>query len=246
MIRRLWIMADSDLIGLNTFDTLVNKSRNNILDYFCKTCFILGFLNQKTKIVQMLGTCFLISNNQIVTSTHVIGDHTSDLVVLFPHILEINTYQDVADGKCNPISAEVVSQNPFSDIAVLKADLSYSGNIVPLGSFDDATVMETLWVFGFPHCVEGRRVFTAQKTELGAKILLSSNEVKSKYGVLNIQSRPGQSGSVVFSPSKNKIVGMLIGAYAIDSGISLGGINPRELNQTTQCISAEYISEMLD
>ncbi|ADY13548.1 hypothetical protein SpiBuddy_1723 [Sphaerochaeta globosa str. Buddy] len=239
-------MTSSDFTGLNTLNTFVNQSRNNLLNYFCKTCFVLGKFNQSTQFYEMLGTCFLIKNNLIATSTHVIGGNTSNLFIFFPEILEINSYQDVSNTECKPIPAEIVSQNPFSDITILKTDISYSGNLIPLGSFDDTSILETLWVFGFPHCVEGRRVFTAQQAELGAKILLSSSNIKSKFGVLNIQSRPGQSGSIVFSPTKNKIVGMLAGAYAIDCGISLGGINPRELNQTTQCISAEYISEMLE
>jgi hypothetical protein len=239
-------MTNPQLFGIDSSASMLTRFQKDLLDYFCKTSFVLGHLNRETKKVSMLGSCFLVKNGTIVTSTHVVGNYTSDLVVIFPKILEINTYQDTSDTDCQLVNAEVISQNPFSDIAILKADLNYSGNIIPLGSFDDANVLETLWIFGFPHCVEGRNVFTAQQAELGAKILLTSNSIKSKYGVINIQSRPGQSGSIVFSPTKNKIVGMLIGAYAINSGISLGGINPRELNQTTQCISAEYISEMLE
>jgi len=226
--------------------SLRTSMENALKNYFCKTCYLIGHFNSETKIIDLLGTCFLVKNNYVVTTTHVLGQYNSNLVVLFPHILDINEYQDVSDLTCRPLDAEIVVQNPFSDIAVLKTDISFSGNLFDIGSFDDVSVLETLWVFGFPHCGEGRRVLTAQKAELGAKILLSSKQIVSKYGVLNIQSRPGQSGSVIFSPKQLKIVGMLVGAYAIDSGISLGGINPRELNQTTQCISAEYISEMLD
>ena len=44
---------------------------------------------------------------------------------------------------------------------------------------------------------------------------------------------------LIFSKEKQMIVGILIGAFAPNSGISLGGINPRELHQTTHCISTE-------
>ena len=84
-----------------------------------------------------------------------------------------------------------------------------------------------------------------QKAMVGAKILLNSSGVKSKYCVINTQTRPGQSGSMIYSIKHNKIVGILIGAFVSSEGISLGGINPRELHQTTQCISAEYIKKMI-
>lgn len=41
------------------------------------------------------------------------------------------------------------------------------------------------------------------------------------------------------------VIGILVGGYSISSGISLGGINPFELNQTSFCLSAQYINEML-
>jgi hypothetical protein len=38
-------------------------------------------------------------------------------------------------------------------------------------------------------CVEGRGVSTYQKIEVGAKVLLESSGIKSKYAVINIQAR---------------------------------------------------------
>jgi len=37
----------------------------------------------------------------------------------------------------------------------------------------------------------------------------------------------------------------LIGTYAPSSGVIIAGINPHELNQTSYCISANHIKEML-
>ncbi len=109
---------------------------------------------------------------------------------------------------------------------ILKADIKFSGNLPILGSFDNIKIGEELGIFSFPHCVAGRRVLTFQKAELGAKILLDSNSIKSKHGVINTQSRPGQSGGLIFSNRTQQIVGVLIGAYAPiqNGGISLGGI----------------------
>lgn len=43
------------------------------------------------------------------------------------------------------------------------------------------------------------------------------------------------------------LVAMIIGSYAPNSGgsISLGGVDPHTLHQTTHAVSAEYILQML-
>ena len=66
-----------------------------------------------------------------------------------------------------------------------------------------------------------------------------------KYATINIQTRPGQSGSLIFSLQSGAIIGLLIGTYAPSSGVVIAGINTHELNQTSYCISANYIKEML-
>jgi hypothetical protein len=197
--------------------------------------------------VQMLGTGFFISSNKVATTRHVVGNQDEGIVILAPHINDINAYQDTSDNRCQPIQARIADIDPIKDLAILEVDGQLSGDLPEIGGFDEVNVSEEVGIFGFPHSVEGRRVLTFQKAEVGAKVLLDSNGIKSKHAVINTQSRPGQSGSLVFSPRLHKIVGILVGAYAPDGGggISLGGINPRELHQTTHCISSEYLREML-
>jgi len=197
--------------------------------------------------IVMLGTGFFISSNKIATTRHVVGNHGDGLVILAPHINDINAYQDTSDNSCKAINAKIVEIDPIKDIAILELDGSLNGTLPEIAGFDEVSVSEEIGIFGFPHSVEGRRVLTFQKAEIGAKVLLESNGIKSKHAVINIQARPGQSGSLVFSARLNKIVGVLIGAYAPESGgySLVGGINPRELHQTTHCISADYLRDML-
>ena len=91
----------------------------------------------------------------------------------------------------------------------------------------------------------GRRVLTYHETEIGAKMLLETSGIKSKYATLNLQTRPGQSGSIIFNLISGSIIGLLIGTYAPNSGVIIAGINPHELNQTSYCISANHIKEIL-
>ncbi|WP_438461974.1 S1 family peptidase [Marinomonas sp. PE14-40] len=204
-------------------------------------------------VVNMLGTGFCVQNDGLIaTPRHVVGDSDEGLVIIMPHINDFSQYQDVSDNRCQSIPVTIIESDPIKDIAVLKIQMPFQGlnfineTLPKLGSFDSLDVSENVHVYGYPHCVQGRRVLTYQGAEIGSKVLLESNGIKSKYAVINIQSRPGQSGSVIYSPKSQEIVGMLNGAYVPEgAGASIAGINPHELNQTTQCISAHYIKEML-
>lgn len=215
------------------------------MNIFTQLVLIIGRVNPDH--VQMLGTGFIVNNDGCIVSTrHVVGTEDANLVVLAPHVANINAFQDLSDTTCRPVQVQISEMDPIRDLVILKADLTFNGKIPDIGSFDNDSVGDEIGIFGFPHCVEGRRALTFQRAEIGAKVLLESSGVKLKYAVINIQARPGQSGSMIFSPKNNTISGVLIGAWAPSGGgISLGGINPRELHQTTHCISAEYIKEML-
>jgi hypothetical protein len=215
------------------------------MNIFTQLVYVIGKVTPDH--VEMLGTGFLISSDgRIATTHHVTGSSDQNLVILAPHTLDINSYQDLSDTHCKPIQAIVEEVDPVRDLAILRADLTFGGALPEIGSFDNNSVGDEVGIFGFPHCVQGRRTLTFQRAELGAKVLIESNGVSSKHGVINIQSRPGQSGSLVFSPKDGSISGVLVGAWVPGpAGISLGGINPHELHQTTQCISAEYLRDML-
>lgn len=215
------------------------------MDIFTQVVVVIGRVTPSS--VNMLGTGFLVSSDgKVVTTRHVVGDSDAGLVVLMPHINNINAYQDTSDNSCQFIEAQISEIDPIKDLAILTTTIRHTLPLPSIGSFDNISVGEKVGIFGFPHCVEGRRVLTYQEAEVGAKALLQASGINSKHAIINIQSRPGQSGSLVFSSRLNSIVGVLIGAYAPEGGgISLGGINPRELHQTTQCVSAEYIREML-
>ncbi len=214
------------------------------MDIFSQIIFVIG--RRMDNIINMLGTCFVIkSGKYLVVPRHVIGDSDENLSIILPSIESINEYQDTTIKSCNFIDVKIIASDPFRDISILESSIPITMIEIPLGSTDDIKVMEQSLIIGFPHCTEGRKVLTVQEADVGAKILLESNNIKSKYIVVNTQTRPGQSGSLVYDPKRNKIVAMLIGAFAPDAGISLGGINPRELHQTTHCISAEYIQNMI-
>ena len=117
-----------------------------------------------------------------------------------------------------------------------------------MDSTDSLQVGESIAVFGYPHSDHGRMVLTQQDTSIGAKILIESSGIKLKNVVLNIQSRPGQSGSPILIPDKRAIAGILIGRYApqLIGSISIGRIDPQTLHQSTHATSAEYIKEMLE
>ena len=197
--------------------------------------------------VSLLGTCFLINRpNTVVTAAHVTSNDDNNLVICLPKA-DVDGYQDTSDRRVRYIPAKIIKTDPIHDICILEANLSgsYSGYDI-LGS-DHIHPCEKITIVGYPHCTQGRDVLTCQDATVGAKILIDSCGIKSKHIVINIQTREGQSGSPVFRDSDSKLVAMIIGSYAPNGsgGISLGGIDPQTLHQTTHAISSEYIIKMI-
>lgn len=216
-----------------------------VLQPFSKLTLVVGRVTPQG--VNMLGTGFLLnSNGYVATTHHVIGNDTSNLVVLLPVDGNVGDYQDISKTECQIVEAQAAEIDPARDIAVLKVDFRWEGHLPELGSFDSTGIADMVGIFGYPHCTHGRRAFTFQSTEVGAKILMDNQGIKSKHAVINTQARPGQSGSPVVEPSSGVILGMLVGAWVPGpAGIRLGDINPYELHQTTHCISAHHITDML-
>lgn len=196
--------------------------------------------------MQLLGSAFLLDKpGCFATTSHVVGTDDTNLVVAFKPISTLHDYQDTSDQRVNVIPAKILASDPFHDLAVLKADVSHSSRI-RIGGADSAHVGTPISSFGFPHADHGRMVLTQQDTTVGARILIEAGGIKSKHIVLNTQARPGQSGSPILKRTDGELVAILIGSYAPGGGggISLGGIDPSTLHQTTQAVSAEYLLKM--
>lgn len=201
----------------------------------------------KGNTVQLLGTAFFINRaGLLATAAHVVEYRDDNLVVILNRVSSIQDYQDTSEDGINCIPAKIKAINPVNDICILEVSEKVQSTFA-IGSADNVGVGENIALFGYPHCDHGRMVLTQQNTSVGAKILIKTSGIKTKNLVLNIQARPGQSGSPIVIPEKRMIVGILIGSYAPKQGggISLGGIDPQTLHQTTHAISAEYIEEMV-
>lgn len=197
--------------------------------------------------VQLLGTCFLLNNKGLfATASHVTNNDNTNLVIFITDNTNLTTYQDTANSSGKTISVSIYKVDPIRDICILQVNQNVFSDL-EIGGSDDTNVGENVGIVGFPHCVNGRNVLTFQSTEIGAKVLIESSGIKSKHLILNIQTRPGQSGSPIFRLSDSCVIGMIIGSYVPNRGgsISIGGIDPETLHQTTHAVSTEYINKML-
>lgn len=198
--------------------------------------------------VSLLGTATLLNSpGKFVTAAHVTNKDEQNLVVVVkPYNSSINDYQDTSDSQVQMIPVRIEAIDPFTDLCILSADIDAFSNI-STGSTDILNFGSVVDIFGYPHADHGRLVLTHQRTEIGARILIKNGIVKTKHVVLNTQARPGQSGSPIFSAYTTTVVAILIGSYAPGGGggISLGGVDPHTLHQTTHAVSVEYVREML-
>lgn len=208
--------------------------------------FSIGRLEEK--IYYPLGTCTLINQtNTLVTAAHVVGGADKDLVIRLNDNFN-GGYQDTTEARLTLVKVEIVNIDPIKDICILR--LVGSNDVksnLRISNTDNVNVGDRVAIVGFPHSDLGRIVLTQQTTEVGAKILLGNSGFKTKHLVLNIQARPGQSGSPVINLKDRSLIGILIGAYVptIDGGISLGGIDPQTLHQTTHVVSTEYLQRII-
>lgn len=197
--------------------------------------------------INLLGTCFLLNKAGLfATASHVTNNDNNNLVIFISSNTDLTTYQDTTNNQGQTVSASIFKVDPIRDICILKIDNQALSNL-QIGGTDDIKVSENVGIVGFPHCVNGRNILTFQSTEVGAKVLIESSGIKSNHLVLNVQTRPGQSGSPIFRLSDSKLIGMIIGSYVPGGGggISLGGVDPHTLHQTTHAVSSEYILKMI-
>ena len=153
--------------------------------------------------VQLLGTGFALpKKGYFVTCRHVLGDRTDHIVLVLADRYDSDGYQDASNHKCRMIDVKAVdSVNPLCDLIILKTD-SVTLDIPSLGDLDAIQVGDEVDIVGFPHCVNDwqMHILTVQRTRVGAKVLRESQTIKYKYAILNVQTRSGKSGSLVYSP----------------------------------------------
>ncbi|WIE71323.1 serine protease [Curtobacterium sp. MCJR17_020] len=197
--------------------------------------------------VQILGTAFAVAFNRIATAFHVVGGDDSNLVLILPRMSSFDDYQDTTDGVLKLYPVTIAAADPLHDLCVLGLADGFVSFGYSLGGADDVRVGESLVTLGFPHANMGRLVLTQQQAAVGARVLIDNRGEKNKHIVMNVQAREGQSGGPVFDSAMKKVVAVLLGSYAPagGGGISLGGVDPHTLHQTTHAISAEYLKAML-
>lgn len=198
--------------------------------------------------VNILGTAFAVGPKKLATAFHAVGADDRNLVLIMPKVNSLMEYQDTSDESVEFMPLAMSAADPVRDLCVLEmTNGSTMTGWLSIGSTDDVPPGHALSTLGFPHANFGRLVLTRQLAHVGARVLIENAGQKSKHIVLNTQAREGQSGGPVFDSESGLVVAVLLGSYAPGGGggISLGGVDPATLHQTTHAISAEYLGGML-
>lgn len=197
----------------------------------------------------LLGTAFAVGPRKVATAYHVTGASDDGLAIVVPRFSNMLAYQDTSDTRVNMMPVRIVAADPLKDLCVLEFDdpearVAFSYGLSGTDAVPPGAAVVT---WGFPHANSGRIVLTQQVAHVGARVLIENSGQKSKHIVLNTQARDGQSGGPVLDASSSSVVAVLLGSYAPGGGggISLGGVDPATLHQTTHAISAEYLGAML-
>lgn len=210
-----------------------------------QTSAILSIEPQETRI---LGSAFMVAPGYWATAFHVVKSKQNSIKVALPRFQENSDYQETGDGQITFVDAEIWRVDPIRDLCIVKQP----GEIGPptptpaFGGADNLTIGDPVSTMGFPHADWGRLVLTRRDTAVGAKVLLPNSGMDVKHLVLNMQGQKGQSGGAVVDLKTGVVVAVLVGNYAAGGGghISIGGIDPATLNETTYAVSAEYLGEM--
>lgn len=194
----------------------------------------------------VLGTAFLVGKSRLATAAHLTGGDDRGLVILLNDYKSFGEYQETKERQIQYSAVRIHAIDTFRDICILAPEGDIEAHY-KIGSTDLVVPGQTAVTFGFPHANTGRIVLTQQNVQVGAKVIIETGAISGKHLVLNTFAQPGQSGSPVFDLEIETVVAMILGAYAPagGGGISLGGVNPAALNQTTHAVSAEYITKMI-
>jgi len=197
--------------------------------------------------LKLLGSAFAVAPGKLATTKHVTGGDETNLCVVIPRIGTMLEYEDTNNTQVRLVPVNIKAVDAFRDICILEVQQLTGALPYRITQVDDVAPGDPIVTFGYPHADSGRFVLTRQNAHVGARVLIDAAGINSKHIVLNVQARPGQSGGPVFATDASRVVAMVIGSYAPGGGggISLGGIDPATLHQTTHAISAEYIAQML-
>ena len=171
-------------------------------------------IGRKTsKGIRLLGTAFFINKAGILASAAHVTEYDDTDLVMIHRLRSIQDYQDTSDKNVKCTKLKIKEINPLTDVCLLESPIKIQSQL-EISSTDAIHVGESVSLFGFPHCDHERMVLTQQDTIVGAKILIDVKGIKTKNIVLNIQARPGQSGSPVISSANKNVAAILIGSYA--------------------------------
>lgn len=202
---------------------------------------------------RLAGTAVLVDSAEknlfFATCLHLFGEGTDISVADPPHHGYCSAPQPYPLPFAHALPASIVATDPFSDLAIVHAvggfavappmpAITKSPNLIPVGA--------EVVVLGYPFAPIGSFLETwtpAYVTALGKRQIIPDAPVDEL--VLSLTAHPGASGSAVIGKNDGVLYGILRGALAPPTLLSIGNISIGTDTSVTFASSAHLLHELL-
>jgi S1-C subfamily serine protease len=167
------------------------------------------------------GTCFAVSDSEVLTSHHVVED--ADVVTV--------SFQGSAEK-----GAVVLEQSQSTDLALLRIS-GKAPSYLPLAPIRSLKVGDEIFTLGFP--VTSILGLDAKFTE-GTVSALTGIEGDASYFQMSVPIQPGNSGGPVVN-MQGQVVGIVASTAAIEAFYLLSGSLPQNVNWASKADHARLL-----
>jgi S1-C subfamily serine protease len=174
--------------------------------------------------VSSQGTCFVVSPNGLLVTSHHVIDDAENISVIF------------SDGR--ELAATTEKTSAATDLAILRVNAATPDHLT-LASARGAKIGDQIFTVGFP---SKQILGSSAKFTEGSVSSLSGIEGESTYMQISVPVQPGSSGGPVAN-FEGRVIGVVAATAAIEHFYRETGSLPQNVNWA---VKSDYVSLLMD